>query len=131
MFFSAISSLWDKYVFQVAALPVEGVQVLFQIFLVIDYAVIFSVSRKLASPVRFEWRWSIPCVGTFLALADWLYFKGLAFPDVPISVGSLMRRASVVITFLIGARFFHETNLLRKSIALAVIIAGITLLCLP
>ena len=41
-----------------------------------------------------------------------------------------MRRFSVVLTFLLGARFFHETNLLRKGIALAAIVAGVTLLCL-
>ena len=65
-----------------------------------------------------------------LACADWLYFKGLAIPDVPISVASLMRRFSVALTFIMGARFFHETNLLRKSMALALILVGITLLCI-
>ena len=30
-----------------------------------------------------------------------------------------MRRFSVVLTVLLGARFFHKTNLLRKGIALA------------
>ena len=67
---------------------------------------------------RFEWRWSIPLVGVLLAAADWLYFTGLAIPDVPISVASLMRRFSVVLTFVFGARFFHETNLRRKALAL-------------
>ena len=42
----------------------------------------------------------------------------------------LMRRLSVVLTFLLGARFFHETNLVRKGIALAAIVAGVSLLCL-
>ncbi len=41
-----------------------------------------------------------------------------------------MRRLSVVLTFLLGARFFHETNLVRKGIALAAIVAGVSLLCL-
>ena len=42
----------------------------------------------------------------------------------------LMCRLSVVLTFLLGARFFHETNLVRKGIALAAIVAGVSLLCL-
>jgi len=78
----------------------------------------------------FEFRLTIPFVGVLLAAADWLYFRGLAIPDVPISVGSLLRRFSVVITFVLGARFFHETNLRRKSLALAAILAGVVLLCL-
>ena len=78
---------------------------------------------------RFEWRWTMPCVGVLLAAADWLYFRGLAFPEAPISVGSLLRRVSVVLTFVLGARAFHETNLARKALAMAVILAGVALLC--
>jgi multidrug transporter EmrE-like cation transporter len=40
-----------------------------------------------------------------------------------------MRRFSVVITFLLGAKFFHETNLVRKGIALAAIVSGVALMC--
>ena len=127
---SAVSSLWDKYVFQVRALPVESVQLVFQVGLVAFYALALAVSRMLHfRQDAFEWRWTIPLVGILLAGADWLYFRGLAYPDAPISAASLMRRFSVVITFLLGARFFHETNLVRKGIALAAIVAGVTLLC--
>lgn len=128
---SAGSSLWDKYVFQVRGASVEGVQFYFQIGLVAVYALILSVQRLLRlRHDRFEWRWTIPLVGILLAAADWLYFKGLSIPDVPISVASLMRRFSVVITFVLGAVCFHETNLRRKGLALVLILAGIVLLCL-
>jgi drug/metabolite transporter (DMT)-like permease len=79
---------------------------------------------------RFEWRWTVPATGILLAAADWLYFHGLAIPDVQISVGSLMRRFSVVITFVLGAVVFRERNLKRKGAALAAILAGVILLCL-
>ena len=129
--FSALSSIWDKYVFQVAAAPVETVQFFFQIGLVIVYALILSGQRLLKLPHdRFEFRFTIPFVGILLAMADWLYFRGLAVPDAPISVGSLLRRFSVVITFVLGARFFHETNLKRKALALAAILVGVILLCI-
>ncbi|MBR2940002.1 MAG: DMT family transporter [Kiritimatiellae bacterium] len=129
--FSALSSIWDKYVFQVAAAPVESVQFLFQIGLVLVYALILSGQRILRLPhVRFEFRWTIPLVGILLAIADWLYFRGLAIPGAPISVGSLLRRFSVVITFVLGALFFRETNLKRKALALAAILAGVILLCI-
>ena len=128
--FSAVSSLWDKYVFQVRALPVESVQLVFQGGLVAFYAIALAASRKLRiGRGAFEWRWTIPLVGILLAGADWLYFRGLAHPGVPISAASLMRRFSVVVTFLLGARFFHEANLARKGIALAAIVAGVALIC--
>ena len=129
--FSAISAIWDKYVFQVRALPVESVQFVFQAGLVAFYALALIASRMMRiGGEAFGWRWTIPLVGILLAGADWLYFKGLAHPGAPVSAASLMRRFSVVLTFLLGARFFHETNLLRKGIALAAIVAGVTLLCL-
>ncbi len=129
--FSAVSSIWDKYVFQVRALPVESVQLVFQAGLVAFYGLALVASRALRlGRDPFEWRWTIPLVGILLAGADWLYFKGLAHPGAPISAASLMRRFSVVLTFLLGARFFHETNLVRKGIALAAIVAGVALLCL-
>ena len=131
MCMSAVSSIWDKFILQKCAIPVETVQFWFQIGLVAIYALLLTGQRVLRIDRRkFEWRWTIPATGILLAAADWLYFHGLAIPDVPISVGSLMRRFSVVITFLLGAIFFKERNLKRKGIALAAILTGVILLCL-
>lgn len=126
---SALSSIWDKYVFQVVSAPVESVQLYFQLGLVAVYAGLMAWQRLLRLPrARFAFRPTIPAVGILLAAADWLYFKGLSIPEAPISVGSLLRRFSVVITFVLGARFFHETNLTRKALALAAILLGVVLL---
>ena len=128
---SALSSIWDKYVFQVMAAPVETVQFFFQVGLVLVYAILLAGQRLLRlAHDRFEFRPTIPLVGILLATADWLYFHGLAFPDVPISVASLLRRFSVVITFALGAVFFRERNLRRKGLALLAILVGVGLLCL-
>ena len=133
-FCSAVSSLWDKYLFQVRDLPVEEVQFVFQVGLVAFYGAALAAELAFLPQERrvaFEWRWSIPLVGMLLAAADWLYFTGLAYDDAPISAASLLRRFSVAITFVLGARFFHETNLLRKGIALAAIVVGVVLICCP
>ena len=131
MFMSAVSSLWDKFILQKCAIPVETMQFWFQCGLVGMYAILLAL-RRVASFRRdaFEWRWSIPLTGVLLVAADWLYFHGLAIPDVSIAEGSLLRRFSVVITFVLGAVFFHERNLRRKGIALAAVLAGVVLLCL-
>ena len=131
MCMSAVSSIWDKFILQKCAIPVETVQFWFQIGLVAIYSLLLTGQRTLRIDRRkFEWRWTIPATGILLAAADWLYFHGLAIPDVPISVGSLMRRFSVVITFILGAVLFKERNLKRKGIALAAILTGVILLCL-
>lgn len=128
--FSALSSIWDKYVFQICAAPVESVQFVFQTGLVVFYALALAASGVLRiGRDAFEWRWTIPLVGILLAGSDWLYFSGLAYPGTSIAAASLMRRFSVVITFVLGARFFHETNLVRKAVALVAIVAGVALMC--
>ena len=130
MCMSALSSLWDKFILQRCSIPVEPMQFWFQIGLVAIYAVLFALQRILKlDHDAFKWRWTIPATGVLLVAADWLYFHGLAIPDVSISVGSLMRRFSVVITFVLGAVFFHERNLRRKGLALAAILVGVILLC--
>ena len=148
---SAVSSLWDKFVFQVMRSPVEPTQLVFQFGLIAVYALCLFATRILkplpppptptpssssTSPspststhYTFTWRWTIPLVGILLAFADWLLFNGLAIQGTPVSVAALMRRFSVAITFVLGAFFFRETNLVRKSIALALVLSGIALLC--
>ena len=152
---SAVSSLWDKFVFQVMRSPVEPTQLVFQLGLIAVYALCLFATRILkplpppptppptppppptptsSSPststhYAFTWRWTIPLVGILLAFADWLMFNGLAIQGTPVSIAALMRRFSVAITFVLGAFFFRETNLVRKSIALALVLSGIALLC--
>jgi transporter family protein len=130
MCMSAVSSIWDKFILQRCAIPVETVQFWFQIDLVAIYALLLAGQYVFRlHRCKFVWRWTIPATGILLTAADWLYFHGLAIPDVPISIGSLLRRFSVVITFLLGALVFKERNLKRKGIALAAILTGIILLC--
>jgi len=127
--FSAVSSLFDKFVFQKQAVSTEGVQFFFQVGLVVVYALALATQRLAGlRHDRFEWRWTIPFVGILLATADWLYFHGLAIPDAPVSVVALLRRFSVAITFVLGALFFHETNLRRKGLALIAVLAGVALI---
>ena len=130
---SAASALWDKYVFQIAAAPLNATQLVFQAGLVGFYAAALALAALWAAvrgqPTRkFEWRWTIPLVGTLLSASDWLMFNGLALPATPVSAASLLRRFSVVITFALGALCFHETNLRRKSLALLLVLAGVALI---
>lgn len=128
---AAVSSLWDKYVFQVCASPIEPTQVVYQLGLVAVYALCLlaqlSSQTSHTSPT-FHWRWTIPLVGILLAVSDYLIFHAIAEEGTAISVMSLMRRFSVALTFVFGALFFRETNLRRKGVALLLVLSGIALL---
>jgi uncharacterized membrane protein len=78
----------------------------------------------------FKWRWTMPLTGILLAASDACYFTAIAVPDAQISVLSLVRRSSIILTFFIGGALFREKDLRRKALALASILIGVLLLCL-
>ena len=78
----------------------------------------------------FHWSWAIPLISVFLSLADFAYLFALRDPDAMISVVSMVRRGSVVVSFLCGAVLFRERNLRSKAVDLAFILVGMFFLWL-
>jgi drug/metabolite transporter (DMT)-like permease len=76
----------------------------------------------------FHWHWSVIGVSIFLSTADFMYFYSLSLPDAMISIVSMIRRGSVVVSFLFGAAFFHEKNLKAKAFDLALVLLGMIFL---
>ena len=56
------------------------------------------------------------------------YFYALSCPGAMISVVSMVRRGSVIVSFLFGAMMFHEKNLRAKAVDLFFVLLG--MLCL-
>ena len=83
---------------------------------------------KHAQTTPFHWSWSILCVSLFLSTADFMYFYSLSLPDAMISIVSMIRRGSVIVSFLFGAIFFHEKNLKAKAFDLALVLLGMIFL---
>ena len=76
----------------------------------------------------FHWSWSILGVSVFLSTADFMYFYSLSLPAAMISIVSMIRRGSVIVSFLFGAWFFHERNLKAKAVDLALVLLGMVFL---
>lgn len=125
------SALYDKYLLQPMKLTPQAVQLWFQINLCLLLGVVLLVQRR-AGLVRteFTWRWSIPVVGLLLVISDYLYFTALSQPGVMISILSPIRRSNCVVAFLVGGALFKDRNQKAKSVALAMIVLGVLLLCL-
>lgn len=82
--------------------------------------------REHAAP--FRWSWAIPFISLFLSAADLCYLYALSDPEAMISVVSMIRRGSVVVSFGFGALLFRERNLRAKAIDLLLILAGMLFL---
>ncbi|MCR5560489.1 MAG: DMT family transporter [Bacteroidales bacterium] len=140
------SALWDKYIISsfvfegplspvYAALP-ENLQVpLFlqswtNVYITILLAVIVAVKavRDGERRERFRWDWSLLAIAVLITFSDAIYFLAINQEGSLLSVISLVRRFSIVVTFFVGAIIFREGKIKGKSAALAFMIVGILLL---
>ena len=131
----AISGLYDKYLM---APPENGgigldkltVQSWFNIYQLILMTIILLVLwwPKRKSTTQFKWRWSIILISMFLSAADFIYFYSLSLNGAMISIVSMIRRGSVVVSFLFGAFLFKEKNLQSKIVDLGLVILSMVLL---
>ena len=120
----AVSGLYDKFIMR--SLNPMFVQSWFNFYQLIIMAVICRLiwwpSREKTTP--FRWRWSIPLISLFICIADFAYYSSLNDPDSMISVVSLVRRSSVIISFICGVLIFKERNLKAKVLDLALVLLG-------
>lgn len=134
LFFAAVlgamSGLYDKYLMQrFSSTAVQFWYNLYQCLMMFTVLmVLWYPRRKRTTP--FEWKWSILLVSLFLTIADFVYFYALTDSDAMISIVSMVRRSSVIVSFIGGVMFFHEKNLKGKAIDLVLIFIGMFFLYL-
>ena len=127
----AASALYDKYLMGKLGLPPLRVQFLFMTGLTLLLGGAYLVRRFCFGRRHpFAWKWTIPVIGLVLVLSDALYFYAIGLPGAQISLISLLRRMSCVVSFGFGALIFGERNIRRKLAAFALFLLGVILLWL-
>ena len=120
----AVSGLYDKFIMK--SLSPMFVQSWFNFYQMVIMTLVCGLiwwpSRHKGTP--FRWKWSILLISIFICLADFAYFTSLSDTDSMISVVSLVRRSSVIISFACGVLIFKERNLKAKVVDLALILLG-------
>jgi len=120
----AVSGLYDKFI--MAQLSPIFFQSWFNLY---QFIMMFIILMLVWYPTRtkttrFHWSWAIPLIALFVAAADFSYFNALSMPESMISVVSLIRRGSVLISFACGVIIFKERNLKAKILDLLLILIG-------
>ena len=120
----AVSGLYDKFIMR--HLDPIFVQSWFNFYQLIMMGAVCMIAwyptRKQTTP--FRWSWAIPLISIFVSAADFAYYNALSRPESMISVVSLIRRGSVLISFACGALIFKERNLKAKALDLILILLG-------
>ena len=133
----AVSGLYDKYLMAPVSdggigLDRMAVQSWYNIYqcgmMGAMLLLLWYPKRKSTTP--FHWHWTIIFISLFLSAADFVYFYALSLDDAMISIVSMVRRGSVIVSFLFGAMVFKEKNLKSKAIDLLLILIGMIFLYL-
>ena len=131
----AVSGLYDKYLMAPVAeggigLDRMAVQSWYNLYQCLMMGVMLWLlwwpKRKNTTP--FQWRWTIVFIPIFLSAADFVYFYALSLDDAMISIISMIRRGSVLVTFLFGALVVKEKNIKSKAFDLLLILLGMVFL---
>ena len=131
----AISGLYDKFLMAPESaggvgLDKMAVQSWYNIY---QLGMMTLMLLLLWYPVRhrttpFHWTWTIIFISVFLSAADFMYFYALSHDGAMISIVSMIRRGSVLVSFAFGALAFHEKNLRAKAIDLALVLLSMIFL---
>ncbi|MCF2598972.1 DMT family transporter [Phocaeicola barnesiae] len=124
----AVSGLYDKYLMgRFDNMVVQAWYNVYQLFLMGGVLMfLWWPKRKTTTP--FHWDWCIILISVFLSAADFVYFYALSLDGSMISIVSMVRRSSVLVSFLFGAMIFHEKNLKSKVIDLLLVLLGMIFL---
>ena len=131
----AASGLFDKYL--MASVQDGGVglnrmvvQSWYNIYQMVLMGIILCIvwfpKRRQTTP--FRWDGAIVFISIFLCLADFVYFYALSLPGAMISVVSMVRRGSVIVSFITAVLIFRERNVKAKAIDLLLVLLG--MICL-
>lgn len=133
----AISGLYDKYL--MAPIDQGGIGLdrmivqswynIYQFFMMgAMLLLLWYPKRKNTTP--FHWHWAIILISIFLSAADFVYFYALSLDGAMISIVSMVRRGSVIVSFIFGAMAFKEKNLKSKAVDLLLVLIGMIFLYL-
>ena len=133
----AVSGLYDKYLMAPAdqggigldRMIVQSWYNIYQLFMMGGVLMLlWWPKRKSTTP--FHWHWCIILISIFLSAADFVYFYALSLDGAMISIVSMVRRGSVLVSFIFGAMVFREKNLKSKVVDLVLVLIGMIFLYL-
>ncbi len=126
-FFNAISGTLDKYIMSTGQITSSVLQFWFMFFTSAFYLGYILIKReKLEIKKIFTNPW-IYVLSFSLVFGDRLLFLANADPESKVTIMTLLKQSSAIVTIVLGKLIYHEKNILRKLICAAVIILGIVL----
>ena len=126
-FLNAVSGTMDKYIMSTGEITSSALQFWFMLLLSVFYLAYILIKReKLELKKAFTNPW-LYVLSFSLILGDRLLFIANADPESQVTIMTLIKQSSAIVTVILGRLIYKEKNILRKLICAGIILCGIAL----
>ncbi len=122
-FFNAISGTMDKALMK--HIESGQLQFWFMFFMSVIYGIILIIKKEKISLKSIYGNYWIPLMSFSLVLGDKLLFEANANPQSEVTLMTLIKQSSVIVTVLTGWLVFKEKNILYRIMCAGIVIIGI------
>ena len=126
-FLNAISGTLDKYIMSIGDITSSALQFWFMFLLSMFYlGYMIAKKEKIQLKKCFLNPW-VYVLSFSLVFGDRLLFIANSYPASQVTIMTLLKQSSAVVTIVLGKLVYKEKNILKKLLCAAIIIAGICL----
>jgi len=122
-FFNAVSGTMDKVLMQ--HMESSQLQFWFMFFMTVIYGAVLIITHEKVSIKTLKTNYWIPLLSLSLVVGDKLLFEANASPLSQVTLMTVIKQSSVVITVLTGWLIYKEKNILYKLMCTGIVLSGI------
>lgn len=124
------SALYDKHIMSALNMEPLFVQSWCNLYITALLGITLIIWNMILKKdeAKFRWDWLILIIAVMITCADYFYFLALSKDGALLSVISMIRRCSVIVTFVFGALIFKENNIREKALDLTVLLIAMALI---
>ena len=122
-FFNAVSGTMDKVLMRY--MQSTQLQFWFMLFMTLIYGVILIIRKEKISLKNLKSNYWIPIMSISLIVGDKLLFEANANPASEVTLMTVIKQSSVIVTVLTGWLVFKEKHILYKLMCASIVLTGI------
>ncbi len=122
-FLNAVSGTMDKALMQYVTS--SQLQFWFMFFSALIYGIILLITREKISIKSVKTNYWIPLLSLSLVFGDRLLFEANASPQSQVTLMTIIKQSSVLVTVLTGWLIYKEKNILYKLMCTGIVLSGI------
>ena len=123
--FNAISGVMDKALMSTGDINASQLQFWYMFYMTVLYGIYILAARVPLRLSTLKTDYWIVILSVLFVVSDRALFMANAYPESEVTVMTLVKQLSVVVTVLTGKLVFHEKNILQRAICACVVIAGV------